>query len=185
MIIIKTFSNNIISMWCWWVTYDGDRCKLMLFEGKLKFKENQCHMSEVWSQHQFFISHDSKRFKNRNQEINMIELQKYSKTFIVKLLFYMLVSKHLLVVSGVVNARGMLKNQLKLFFCVFNSLFLQWIPIITCTIKSWKYLRDDIIFQQNAKEHVMLRKVVRKLHKDANFPFHLRVKHLKVARNLR
>ena len=71
----------------------------------------------------FFISHDSKRFENRNQEINMIELQKYSKTFIVKLLFYMLVSKHLLVVSGVVNARGMLKNQLKLFFCVFNSSF--------------------------------------------------------------
>ena len=51
----------------------------------------------------------------------MIELQKYSKTFIVKLLFYMLVSKHILIVSGAAYARGMLENQLKLLFFVLNS----------------------------------------------------------------
>ena len=108
----------------------------------------------------------------------MIELQKYSKGFIVKLLFYMLVSKHILIVSGAAYARGMLENQLKLLFFVFNL-------IIYARKKLKLIIQDDHIFQQNAKEHVMLRKVVRKLHKDANFPFHLRVKHLKVARNLR
>ena len=89
----------------------------MVFEGELIFKENQCQMSEFWSQYQFlfiriisfYIPHDNKRFVNRNQEINMIELQKCSKAFIVKLLFYMLVSKHLLIVSCAADARGMLK----------------------------------------------------------------------------
>ena len=58
--------------------------------------------------------------------------------------------------------------------------------IIKCARKKLKLIiQDDIVLQLNAKEHVMLRKVARKLHKDANFPFHLRVKHLKVARNLR
>ena len=29
------------------VTYDGDRRKMMVFEGELIFKENQCQMSEL------------------------------------------------------------------------------------------------------------------------------------------
>ena len=50
----------------------------------------------------------------------MIELQKCSKAFVVKLFFYMLVSKHILIVSCAANARGILENQLKLLFYVFN-----------------------------------------------------------------
>ena len=124
---------------------------------------------------QTYVSHDNRRFATRNQEIDMIEHQKYLKSFIVKLLVYLLISKSILFVSGAANARGILENQFELF---------RWNLFYTrkkLNLNIW----DDIIFQQNAKEHVMSKKVVRKLHKNASFPFHLREKHSKAARNLR
>ena len=63
--------------------------------------------------------HENIHFATRIQEIDMIERQRYLKTFIVKLLIYLLVLKSILTVSGATNARGILENQFELFRWAF------------------------------------------------------------------
>ena len=84
-------------------------------------------MCELWLHYRFlfiriisfYVSHENRRFATRIQEIDMIERQKYLKTFIVKLLIYLLVLKSILIVSGAATATGILENQFELFRWAF------------------------------------------------------------------